>query len=1255
MEKKICNFQKVIIAMILLCFQAFSAVETSIENWNQSAFGDLGGQNNITKDNFILEKLGKNKVAMSVIGNKGKISSGSDGLFFLYDTLPKNENFELKAKVSIENYDKNNQVSFGLMVRDKVLIDTNDNKMSDDCIALGPLGLATDTSLSFNRKNGILEKKGNYVAKPLVGDKLDFSLKKMGNLYLLKAGNQESVVINNFDFAGDNLYVGLFVARNAKITFENISLERNIEKPESLKINNLKKTKYLLGENISLKDLEVKAIYENRQEKTLNSSEYVVTNYSNDKVGKKIIEFNFNGAKKEVEIEVLPLKLSEIEIVYEPIKTKYYMLDSFSEEGLVVNAVYNNGYKKEEIRKEKYDIFIDGKQQTSENPYIFNKSGNYKVTLISKEDKNVTKTFNISVNNAKLKKLEIRKQPLKTKYFIGENLDLNGLVVYAIYSDNKEVKLSKDELTINSLDTSIVGEKNIKISYKGKSENLKFNVKDKEPVSLVVSKYPKTTFSKEEKVDFTGMEISILYDNGETQKIEDFKVDKSQIKEGFVGEYIATIEKEGVKSTKLGVSIRETATPKWEGIVFGQSTVKEKNSIKVEKDKVVIEALEGGGKITGDHDGISFYYTELDAEKDNFTLTADIKVLNYAKNPHDGQEAFGIMARDVIGQNLDSAVVASNIGAIGGFSGGSKDLNGIQLYSRSGVENLFGKGSLGIEKVMISEFKKMPKGDSFKLTLSKTNSGFVGKIGDGKEFFIFAPEILKTQNNKMYIGFFTARLATIEVSNISLVVSSSKTDEPKMEEPKKAVEPKIVVESLKKTSEKNYDLVVKSNVTGSLSVKLGNNYILENKNVIKDEKIFVKAILKENDLNKFRIVFSPEETEYLTNYDKIIENFEVENRKYQENKNIYVSTKGTSLGDGSIENPLDLDTAIDFVLLGQKIIVKEGHYVRNKPLVISKYNDGTDKKMKSLIGEKGKEVVIDFNKTSEGVIHSGNYWHIYNIEFKSSAPNTKGYTLGGSNNIIELCKFYENGDTGLQISRTDIAATNKEWPSNNLILNCTSFDNRDPAENNADGFAAKLTSGTGNIFDGCIAHNNIDDGWDLYTKLGTGAIGAVIIRNSVAYNNGYLQGNTSGSSAGDGNGFKLGGEGIKVEHLIENSVAFGNTADGFTSNSNPGVKAKNNISFNNFRNISFATYGDIKPEFFIENFISFHKDNDLKSIDDFIYKENENKTNYIFKNGNSINSFGAQLSKEFYENFEVIKKVDRKSNGEINFDFLEKM
>ena len=56
------------------------------------------------------------------------------------------------------------------------------------------------------------------------------------------------------------------------------------------------------------------------------------------------------------------------------------------------------------------------------------------------------------------------------------------------------------------------------------------------------------------------------------------------------------------------------------------------------------------------------------------------------------------------------------------------------------------------------------------------------------------------------------------------------------------------------------------------------------------------------------------------------------------------------------------------------------------------------------------------------------------------------------------------------------------WPSYNLILNCTSYGNADAGYEDADGFAAKLTVGDGNVFDGCIAHHNADDGWDLIRK-----------------------------------------------------------------------------------------------------------------------------------------------------------------------------
>ena len=57
--------------------------------------------------------------------------------------------------------------------------------------------------------------------------------------------------------------------------------------------------------------------------------------------------------------------------------------------------------------------------------------------------------------------------------------------------------------------------------------------------------------------------------------------------------------------------------------------------------------------------------------------------------------------------------------------------------------------------------------------------------------------------------------------------------------------------------------------------------------------------------------------------------------------------------------------------------------------------------------------------------------------------------------------------------------------------------------------------------------------------------------------------------SGDKNGFKLGGEGVHVPHIIKNSLAFDNGAYGFTSNSNPGVIAQNNISADNGTNLGF--------------------------------------------------------------------------------------
>ena len=80
------------------------------------------------------------------------------------------------------------------------------------------------------------------------------------------------------------------------------------------------------------------------------------------------------------------------------------------------------------------------------------------------------------------------------------------------------------------------------------------------------------------------------------------------------------------------------------------------------------------------------------------------------------------------------------------------------------------------------------------------------------------------------------------------------------------------------------------------------------------------------------------------------------------------------------------------------------------------------------------------------------------------------------------------------------------WPGYSLIKNCTSCNNYDNETygENADGFAAKLTVGYGNVFDGCIAYRNSDDGWDLFAKTDSGNIGMVIMYNCVAFENGFI-------------------------------------------------------------------------------------------------------------------------------------------------------
>lgn len=256
-----------------------------------------------------------------------------------------------------------------------------------------------------------------------------------------------------------------------------------------------------------------------------------------------------------------------------------------------------------------------------------------------------------------------------------------------------------------------------------------------------------------------------------------------------------------------------------------------------------------------------------------------------------------------------------------------------------------------------------------------------------------------------------------------------------------------------------------------------------------------------------------------------------------------MSPNGNVSNPGTISSPTTLEAALTQIAPGKTIYLRGGNYTYSSTITIQRENSGNNGSLKGLVAYGSEKPVLDFSaqafgSANRGLQLNGDFWLVKGLEVKGAGDN--GIYIGGSNNRIENVETHHNRDTGLQLGRYSPNASTSEWPSNNLILNSYSHDNADPDNGeDADGFAAKLTVGSGNVFDNCLAAYNVDDGWDLYSKTETGPIGEVTILNSVAHHNGQTSDGTSTANS-DGNGFKLGGDKIKVNHIVKNSIAFQN-------------------------------------------------------------------------------------------------------------------
>ena len=302
----------------------------------------------------------------------------------------------------------------------------------------------------------------------------------------------------------------------------------------------------------------------------------------------------------------------------------------------------------------------------------------------------------------------------------------------------------------------------------------------------------------------------------------------------------------------------------------------------------------------------------------------------------------------------------------------------------------------------------------------------------------------------------------------------------------------------------------------------------------------------------------------------------------------------------------NLSTAIGKLKAGDVLYLADGQYDLTSTLEVKCQGDADH--MITIAAADGAKPVIDFRGQAlgaNGIKVGGRYLHIRNLTIRYAGK--KGIWLEGAKYcVLEQLDVYGCCDSGIQLRSGGY----------NTVVNCDSHDNFDYQNKggNADGFADKQGEAcAGNVYIGCRAWGNSDDGWDSYQRETSGT--PTVYIHCITYNNGRAtfdlsqhprvlgvdasrfegQDIAAVMNEGNPNGFKLGGAGTAHHAELYRCLAVGHRSKGFDQNNNAGqMKIVNCTAFDNKINYGFGN--DYAYTLDIHNCISLDPtDSDIKT------------------------------------------------------------
>ena len=295
------------------------------------------------------------------------------------------------------------------------------------------------------------------------------------------------------------------------------------------------KTKYEYGESLDLTGGNIQKIMASGTATTpiaLTDSQVKLSTFNPNKEGAQTINVAYEGFTEKFGV-IVEDNLQSIKIKTEPTKTKYKYGEALDITGGQISAIKSSG------KAENIDITTS--MVSGYNP---NKLGKQTITITYKGK---TTQYSVEVEDY-IKDIKLT-NPNKLIYKVNEKMDLTAGKVTPVMASgiaSPAIPMTNTDVTITGFDTTTVGAKIVKVSYKGISKTFGITVEDRYSEMKIKTLPTKTEYKYGESLDLTGGTIEITKDSGTKETINITKDMISGYNSKKLGAQILTVTYQGL-------------------------------------------------------------------------------------------------------------------------------------------------------------------------------------------------------------------------------------------------------------------------------------------------------------------------------------------------------------------------------------------------------------------------------------------------------------------------------------------------------------------------------------------------------------------------------------------------------------------------------------------------------------------------------------------------------------------------------------